>query len=365
MKFLFILTLLSSTVFAQEIQKSDEHKIVAIEQFCTGPRVSIHGMNLVIDDKGFCKALAEIKKENKEVDVDFVSDITSVLHQIRNFSTISNFCPETMGNFQFGENVKKDKWKVRFYASHSFTTYFSTDMKIRSSRYNIDIDNYEWKERSSRHFFNPETWKEEGNNPFQVIDEPTNTFTLSIEKNGNEFFLSAFHPKFLQNDGQVKHVRGEVDGVPVDGMSMLESSNGGMNPADGQLGIIRNQNTHLEMMFEVGYGHRFKLLDGKAGSLVYIPSLAVGVTYGKNLTVVVKEGELWNYEDTLDKAGIQGVGGTVTNRIEFNTKKERFGVFYENRFSYYKQKHGYMDGTQQYDLKLMGNSVGIKFMIFQ
>ena len=67
-------------------------------------------------------------------------------------------------------------------------------MKFRSSRYNVDIKDYDWQERSSRTFFNPKTWMVEDNNPLQVIDEPTNKFTLSLEKNGLEIFLSAFHP---------------------------------------------------------------------------------------------------------------------------------------------------------------------------
>ena len=38
--------------------------------------------------------------------------------------------------------------------------------------------------------------------------------------------------------------------------------------------------------------------------------------------------------------------------------------FYENKLGYYKQEHGFMDGTQKYDLKFQGNSFGLKFMIY-
>jgi len=50
-------------------------------------------------------------------------------------------------------------------------------------------------------------------------------------------------------------------------------------------------------------------------------------------------------------------------RIEFNSKKERVGVFYENKLAYYHQNHGFMDGSQKYNLGFMGNSFGLKFMI--
>ena len=83
-----------------------------------------------------------------------------------------------------------DKWKLRIYLSHSFTEYYNTDIEFLSSRYNVEIKDYQWIERGSREFFLYKKWIEQGNNPLQMIDEPSNTFVLSIEKNNNEFFLS-------------------------------------------------------------------------------------------------------------------------------------------------------------------------------
>jgi hypothetical protein len=366
MKIIIILLSFVTIVSAQDDQSviNNQNLIVDVEQFCTGPTVNIKGMSYVVTDSGFCNALSEIRNENNRVDTNFVKDISHTLLQLEDFNKPPIICPVSIRDLQFGDNIDKDKWKVKFYASHSFTTYFNTDLKIRSTRHNVDIENYEWRERGSRNFFLPSTWRKKGNNPFQVLDEPSNTFTLSIEKNGHEFFLSAFHPKFLQQEGQVKHVTGTIDGVTVDEYQQLDQTPSDYSLQNGQMNLLRNQNTHREMMFEVGYGHRFKLLEGKAGSIVYVPSLALGVTTGHNLTVMVRDGQRWEFEESDDKYRIQGVGGSVTNRIEFNTAKEKFGIFYENRFSYYKQKHGYSDGTQEYDLKLMGNSVGVKFMIY-
>ena len=78
----------------------------------------------------------------------------------------------------------------------------------------------------------------------------------------------------------------------------------------------------------------------------------------------MKEGQWWEFDENLDNFGVQGFGGSVTNRLEYNTKNEKFGVFYENKLGFYKQKHAFLDGTQQYNLAFMGNSVGMKFMIY-
>ena len=261
-------------------------------------------------------------------------------------------------------NKIDDKWKLRLYLSHSFTKYYNTDIEFSSSRYNVKIKDYQWIERGSRHYFHAETWAEEGNNPTQIIDEPSNTFVLSIERNSHEFFLSVFHPKFLQNPDQVVYMQGTIDGIEVDGIYNINRPFDGYNQSPGEMEIVRNENTRREMIFEIGYGHRFKLLDAKIGNITYVPSMGLGLCFGQNLIVVVKEDDWWSYDKYKQKSEIQGFGGSLTNRIEFNTRKERFGIFYENKLSYYRQNHGFMDGNQKYDLKLIGNSIGIKFMIY-
>ena len=259
---------------------------------------------------------------------------------------------------------KEDKWKIRFYASHSYTTYFNSDIKFQSSRYNVEIKDYEWAERSSREFFTPAEWKKPGSNPLQMIDEPSNTFTVSLEKNGHEFFLSAFHPKFLQAPDQVKYVKGSIDGTLVDGVVPINKPHDGWDQTPGESELVRNANTHKQMTFEVGYGYRFKLFDTKVGSMSFIPSVGVGVMAGTNRSTVIKPNEWFEFDEYNDTQYIQGFGGSVTNRIEFNTKKEKLGLFYENKLGFYHQHHGFLDGKQTYDLGFMGNSIGIKMMIY-
>ena len=261
-------------------------------------------------------------------------------------------------------NKNNDEWKLRFYLSHSFTTYYNTDIKFSSSRYNVKIKDYQWTERGSREFFQYKKWTEQGNNPLKMIDEPSNTFVLSIERNSHEFFLSVFHPKFLQNPEQVVYMTGTIDGVEVDGIYNINRPFDGYNQSPGEMELVRNENTHREILFEIGYGYSIKLLDTKIGNITYVPSMGLGISCGQNLVVVVQEDEWWEFDNYKQKSEIQGFGGSITNRIEFNTKKDRFGIFYENKLSYYKQNHGFMDGNQKYDLKLIGNSVGVKIMIY-
>ena len=343
------MVILSLPLYAQDLKSLDIRKLCEGKEESPSEKTSIKLDNsLLIVDKGFCAEYLKLELKNE------VNKTASLLVQP---------APLVNCNDKTNNQETSDKWKIRFYASHSFTTYFNTDLKIDSSRYNVVIKDYDWAERSSREFFLPATWKEEGNNPLQMIDEPTNTFTLSLEKNGHEFFLSAFHPKFLQQENQVKHISGTIDGIEVDGVAPINKPFDGYDQVPGESEIVRNQNTHLQMSFEAGYGHRFTLLDGKFGSIKYVPSIGLGVMTGANLTVVVKENQWWEFDEDLDKFGVQGFGGSLTNRLEFNTRNERFGVFYENKLSYYHQKHGFLDGTQEYNLGYMGNSVGLKFMV--
>jgi len=268
---------------------------------------------------------------------------------------------------QYNTNIPNkidDKWKLRIYLSNSFTRYYNTDIKFSSSRYNVEIKDYQWTERGSREYFQNKKWTEQGINPIQMIDEPSNTFVLSIEKNSHELFLSVFHPKFLQNPDQVVYMQGTIDGLEVDGNYNINRPFDGYNQSPAEMELVRNENTKSEILLEIGYGYRFKLIDDKIGNITYVPSMGLGLSCGKNLVVVIKENEWWEFDKYKQKAEIQGFGGSITNRIEFNTGKGRFGIFYENKLSYYKQNHGFMDGNQKYNLKLIGNSIGVKFMIY-
>jgi hypothetical protein len=196
------------------------------------------------------------------------------------------------------DGPKETGWKIRFYMSHSFTRYFNSDVSFHSSRYNVEIKDYEWAERGSRNFFNPSNWFTDGRNPAQMIDEPTNTFTISIEKGGNEFYLSAFHPKFLQAEHQVKYASGTIDGVPVNGRIAIDPTGSNEPPPIGTSPLIRNEFTYAQMLYEVGYGHKFTLLQSRIGNITYVPHVGVGFMMGKGYSVMTKPGHWYEFEDS-------------------------------------------------------------------
>ena len=304
---------------------------IQIQELC-GEGVAPAG--LVVIDTGFCHHYLEAEAER------LGQGVVSSLEPAK----LGAACTPTPSA------TPKDRWKVRLYASHSFTTYFNSDVKFNSSHYQVEIKDYEWAERGSRSYFNPKYWGEEGRNPFQFIDEPSNTFTLSIEKDGHEFFLTSFHPKYLQKDNQTKVATGTIDGQAVNGPIAVP--------------IVENRNTYRQITLEAGYGHRFKLVDTRYGNLTYVPSVSAGIMIGGNVSRVQDPVTGVPTEEDQDAFRVQGFGGSLTNRVEFNTAKERFGIFYENKVSMFDLKQGFQDGTQQYRLGFMGNSVGMKFMLY-
>jgi hypothetical protein len=253
-------------------------------------------------------------------------------------------------------------WQVRVYASHAFTHYFPSDIRIKTSRYDVKIDNYEWVERSSREFFNPKTWAKPGNNPFQVFDEPSNSYTLAFEKNAHVIFVSHFHPKFYQDPDQIRHIQGTIDGVAVDHTAPVNDALHGNYYLPGAMRLEDNKNTYLQMEFEAGYAHKFTLLDTKKfGKVLYVPGISAGVQTGRTRSAVIKDGERVEYHEQYS---LQGVGGSIRNKIEWRTPKERFGLFYENKTSLYHRKHALLDGTQEFNFCYTANTVGFSFSLY-
>jgi len=255
-------------------------------------------------------------------------------------------------------------WKVRLYTSHSFTRYFNSNIRFQSSRYSVEIKDYEWAERGSRSFFNPSNWFVDGHNPAQMIDEPTNTFTISIEKDGHEFYLSIFHPKFFQASNQIKQMSGTINGIPVDGVQPINAPYHDGGPAPGESQLVVNEFGYAQMLYEVGYGHRFTVLKSKIGNVTYVPHVGVGLMFGKNHSVMVKPGQWWEFDESSERIQMNGYGASVGNRVELNLPSERFGIFYENRVGIYNMESPFFDGTQKFKLGFVGNSVGMKFVLF-
>ncbi len=274
---------------------------------------------------------------------------------------------------RYEENINKNKtsyrsdsWKFNFYFSHAFTHYFKNDITFNSSRYQVLVKDYQWDERHSRQYYLPATWAREGNNPFQWIDEPTNTFVISMEKDNNEIFVSLFHPKYLQNNDQINYMTGTIDGVEVDGYKSVQEPFPGWVNNIGDMRLIRNENTHLQMEFAVGYGRKIDIFKSDSiGNFTLTPGISIALMTGRTFVVIAKPGTWWQYEDYTDKYGVQGFGGNLHTKLEWSLPKEQFGIFFEGKIGIYSMEHGFInDGTQSYNLKYASGNVGVKISLW-
>ena len=78
----------------------------------------------------------------------------------------------------------------------------------------------------------------------------------------------------------------------------------------------------------------------------------------------MQKGKWFDFDSYQAPYEVQGYGGTIRNRLEVNSKSERFGLFYENRYSLYQMDHQFLDGSESYVLRFSGNSAGFKIMIY-
>lgn len=242
---------------------------------------------------------------------------------------------------------KEDGWKFRLYFGMNRTKYYNSDVQIRSPNLNVDIKGLEWKERTSAAYYNPANW-ESFQNAFQWIDEPTNTFVLSATKNKHEFMLSAFHPKYLTREGQVKEVKGTVDGVAIDGTKpLLGDFEGGANQP-GELYLTSIRNTHMQMDFQLGYGREFELFKtDKNSALVYRPAVYAGVMMGK--TVSIYEQEPGQHVEREDKVRIHGATAAIGNKLEYRFR-DRVSAMVEYKVSGAMLNQKVFDGTVKYNM---------------
>jgi hypothetical protein len=390
---IFFTFIIAQTSFAQTAAKE-----INVEEFCAGSVVTVQGQKFTVKEDGFCNAVKEAKEDNEKVDADFVNSIKYSLNNLDpngsiaydncyisspSLSTTTPSNPWEVSNLSKSLTKEgKSKVKLRFYASHSFTQYANADLKFKSSRINGTAQNVPIAGRDGHHWFTPKTFLAEGNNPLQMLDEPSNTFTIGItlpSKKSNprvehEIIVSMFHPKEVYGKTVDKpgstgeapvRFDGVVDGTAVNGMVLLNKPFDGYNQTPGEMEISRNQSTHMNMIYTVGYRPRFKILEGRAGTLVYSPGIEVGITTGQSFSAVVKEDEWWISDHYEEKAGLNlhGYGGAITNKVEYLFPGGKVGIHYENKVGSFKKKIGFLDGTQEYNMKFMGNSIGLTFML--
>lgn len=260
----------------------------------------------------------------------------------------------------------KNPWVIRFHFGFSRTKYWNTDMKLKSDRIDVMIKDFEFEERTTASFYNPSTWQQPMD-ALRWIDEPTNQFIITAEKNKNVFFLTVFHPKYLKEKYQTKHVSGVVDGVPVNGVMPIHTEFDGYNKVPGELELVRFENTHKQMTWQLGYGREFNLYKSpnKKTSVTWTPQVQAGIMTGQHFTVYEKKDIYWDYTDYTDKKPYHGVVLSAGQKVE--VKHGKVSVFVDQKLNYSKVKHGFADanGSAEYNMLFMPVTFGIGIDLYK
>ena len=257
-----------------------------------------------------------------------------------------------------------DEWNIKFFFGYTRTEYFNSPVvKLRSTRVNVDIKDFDWTERNSFEFFKKENLQGV-ENMFRFIDEPTNTFFLNFEKGKDVFTFSLLHYKHIMNKGQSKQVTGTVDGVPIDGVVALHPEFDGYNDKPGEMHLLRLENTYQQVNPQIGYGRKVDVLSSKKyGKLSWTPSVQVGFIGGGSYSAFTKEGEYWESDNGSQKFAIKGASFSVGNRLEY--EKARVSVFMDQKFSTSKIKQQFLDGTATYRLNYIPVTLGVGVKIYK
>jgi hypothetical protein len=248
---------------------------------------------------------------------------------------------------------KGKKWVVRFHFGNTMTRYFDTDVCVESDIFTKTLEDLQFIERRSSKHFNPKTWRSD--QFLKWIDEPTNTMALTFEKNKNVFYFTAFHPKFLKTFLYKE--------VMVDGKKQYElgpeiGENKYFNqPLPEGYSLLYIGNTHMNMMWQIGYGRKFNLVESKKwGTVSYIPRVDAGINTGQARSVRVITNVVTN--DYREATKIQGTNVSIGHRVEW--QKGVISLEAEHKLTHSTYKHGFgEDGTAKYDLDTSTITVGL------
>lgn len=244
----------------------------------------------------------------------------------------------------FKEDEKGKIWKIKFSFGFTRTDYSNTDMYLKTSVMDIVVRDFEFEERTSASYYDPAKWKEP-QDTLRWIDEPTNTFNLSIQKNKNTFYITIFHPKFLKLAGQEKQVTGTLDGVKVNEKLNL----------DNQLGWDYFGNTYRQLDWQIGYGRTFTIAEKKNNAFTYTPRINAGISTGVNLSSFRGVEKQANSE-------IMGVNASIGQRFEY--EYGRYYLYLDDEVTFSQLKHGFMDGTAKYNMIYNHISLGVGITLY-
>lgn len=246
------------------------------------------------------------------------------------------------------------QWKIRFSFGFTRTDYRPTDLKIDSTPLKVVVKDVEMHERTSGDHYDPRTW-EHLQDAARWIDEPTNTFTFSIEKNKNIIYITVFHPKFLKSLTYHKTDTGyEFNEVP-------EETTDFSSPIPEGSSLMYLGNTHRNMNWQIGYGRQFVIFENKkAGKLTYTIKGDVGISTGQARSVQIVPGEKW--DDYQDDHKIQGYNYSLGQRLEY--QRGKVSLFIDQKMMRSNLKHGFYDGTIEYNLNYNPITFGVGIDLF-
>ncbi len=298
--------------------------------------------------------LSKLENDSDEKEYRQACQYVSLLNQ--HYSSLSNYVKDQDGK----------KWKIKIFMGNTKTWYDKTDVSVKTSRLDLKIDQAQPYERRSTEHLNWHNW----------VDEPTNTLSMSFQKNKDKFFVTMFHPKFVfvEGDQEFKghhynenvRVKGTADGHVVDGVQKLKGNFGpNRELLPGQVYFVSWENSHKLLQFEAGYGHEFNLVKVRGAPVVkFTPEVAVGVYTGiKNSSYSKKDnGWEWDQYDS-DKTKIMGKSASAAGTLEVTDRRDRIGVFVQGKYSAGKMDYDFLDGKATHRLDYKSVTMGINFKV--
>lgn len=260
---------------------------------------------------------------------------------------------------------KEGKWAIRFYFGPTSTSYFNTDIKIATSKYQLELKNVSMIERTSNSHY--KVWEKLSSVKtapalFQFIDEPTNTAVVSFgnKKHKYNINLVIFHPKILIVDGEEPRthtqadVTGTFDGAPVHGEMNLQDLFGAYRLTYGYMNI------KVQFEKEVPI---FKLKNG--GGLSYLPGVSSGVFTGyADIHFRIPGVPAWKETDKSQPA-IAPIGYSLSasNRLVYTFPGEFLSLSIAHELTYGKLKYRVFDGTGEMNVNNQTITVSAGFRL--
>ena len=304
--------------------------------------------------KDLSSFFTHLEKFSDEKEYRQACQYINVMNQ--HYSSISNYVKDQNGK----------KWKIKIYTGNTKTWYDKTDVKVKTSRLDLKIDQAQPYERRSTEHLNWHNW----------VDEPTNTLSMSFHKNKDKFFVTMFHPKFVFVEGDQEftghhynenvRIKGTADGHVVDGVQKLKGNFGpNRELLPGQVYFVSWENSHKLLQFEVGYGHEFNLVKVKGAPVVkFTPEVAAGVFTGIQNSSYSKKENGWEWDQyNSEKMKIMGKSVSAGGTLEVNDRRDRVGVFVQGKYSAGKMEYDFLDGKASHGIDYKSVTMGINFKV--